>query len=176
MIEKYPCLYENAITKPILSSLQIEEDILYANVLDVRDQLFLDTATWGIEKWENLLSIPKNSNLSLFNRKENIKAKLRTRGTTSLSVIKNICESYSNGEVEIEENYADYSFKIIFSGSIGVPTSMVELDKTIEEIKPCHLAHSYEYKYNTNEILSAHTHVELSEYTHEQLRNEKNLR
>ena len=60
---------------------------------------------------------------------------MRSRGTTSIEVIKNICEAYSNGIVEIIVNHSEYSFVIDFVGSIGVPKAFDELDKTIEEIK-----------------------------------------
>ena len=101
---------------------------------------------------------------------------MRSRGTTSIEVIKNICEAYSYGEVEIVVDHSNYSFEINFIGSIGVPKAFAELDKTINEIKPCHLAHSYKFNYNTHNVLSKYTHEELANYTHEELRNLAELR
>ena len=98
-----------------------------------------------------------------------------SKGST-VAVIKNICEAYSNGIVEIIVNHADYSFEINFIGSIGVPKAFAELDKTIEEIKPAHLAHSYKFNYNTHGDLSKYTHEELANYTHDEVRNSSDLR
>ena len=59
---------------------------------------------------------------------------------------------------------------------MGVPKAFAELDKTIEEIKPAHLAHSYKYNYNTHSDISKYTHEELANYTHEEIRNSSELR
>ena len=166
--------YDNAITKPIIDALEIEDSILFETVKDLRDQFFVDDATWGLNNWENMLGISKNT-FDYVTRRENIKAKMRSRGTTSINTIKNICEAYSYGEVEIVVDHANYSFEINFVGSIGVPKAFAELDKTIEEIKPAHLAHSYKFRYNNHEYLSQFTHEHLSQYTHDDLRNSKEI-
>ena len=166
--------YDNAITKPIIDALEIEDSILFENVEDLKNQFFVDDATWGLDNWESMLGISKNT-FDYQTRRENIKAKMRSRGTTSIEVIKNICEAYSYGEVEIIVDHSDYSFEINFIGSIGVPKAFAELDKTIEEIKPAHLAHSYKFRYNNHEYLSQYTHEHLSQFTHDDLRNSKEI-
>ncbi|MBP3928060.1 MAG: YmfQ family protein, partial [Peptostreptococcaceae bacterium] len=139
------------------------------------NQFFVDSATYGLDYWEKMLGISKNNN-DIQTRRENIKAKMRSRGTTSIEVIKNICEAYSYGEVEIVVDHSNYSFEINFIGSIGVPKAFAELDKTINEIKPCHLAHSYKFNYNTHSNLANYTHEQLANYTHDEIRNSSELR
>ena len=167
--------FDNPITKPIIDVLEIEENILNECIESTLNQFYVDSATYGLDYWEKMLGISKN-NFDIETRRENIKAKMRSRGTTSVSVIKNICEAYSNGEVDIIVNHSDYSFVIDFVGSIGVPKAFAELDKTIEEIKPCHLAHSYKFNYNTHADLSKFTHEQLANYTHDEIRNSSELR
>ena len=175
LINKLPSFYENDITKPIQNSLDIEVNSVNETLEELLNQFFLDGATYGLDSWEKMLGISKN-NFDIDTRRENIKAKMRSRGTTSIEVIKNICEAYSYGEVEIIVNYSDYSFIVNFVGSIGIPKAFAELDKTIEEIKPCHLAHSYKFNYNTHSDISKYTHQELANYTHNEIRNSSELR
>ena len=172
LINKLPSFYDNDITRTIQNSFTVEANSINDEVENTLNQFFVDSATFGLDKWENMLGISKN-NFDIQTRRENIKAKMRSRGTTSIDVIKNICEAYSNGEVDIVVNHTDYSFEIHFIGSIGVPKAFAELDKTIEEIKPCHLAHSYKFRYNNHEYLGQYTHEHLSQYTHDDLRNSK---
>ena len=167
--------YDNAITKPIIDALEIEDSILFENVEDLKNQFFVDDATWGLDNWESMLGISKNT-FDYQTRRENIKAKMRSRGTTSIEVIKNICEAYSNGIVEININHSNYSFEISFISTIGVPLSFEEMDRVVNEIKPCHLAHSYKFNYNTHKDLSKYAHEELKNYTHAELRNSSELR
>ena len=175
LINELPSFYDNNITKPIQNSFDIEVNSINDEVDNVLNQFFVDSATYGLDKWEKMLGISKNT-FDIQTRRENVKAKMRSRGTTTVSVIKNICEAYSNGIVEIIVNHSDYSFIIDFVGTIGIPKAFAELDKTIEEIKPCHLAHSYKFNYNTHNDLSNYTHEQLANYTHDEIRNSSELR
>ena len=175
LINKLPSFYDNDITKPIQNSFTVEANSINDEVENTLNQFYVDSATFGLDKWEKMLGISKN-NFEIDTRRENIKAKMRSRGTTTVSVIKNICEAYSNGIVEVIVNHSDYSFVIDFVGTIGVPKAFAELDKTIEEIKPCHLAHSYKFNYNTHGDLVNYTHEELANYTHNEIRNSSELR
>jgi hypothetical protein len=64
-------------------------------------------------------------------------------------MIVDVSSSYSNGEVEVIEDNSNYSFKIKFIGTKGIPGNMADLSVTINEIKPAHLAFTFEYIYNT---------------------------
>lgn len=174
LISKLPYFYKNKITKSIQDGLSVEYNSVSEGISNILTQLFVDEATWGLDSWEKMLGIAKN-NFDYQTRRENIKAKMRSRGTTTLSLIKNICEAYSYGEVDIIPDHANYSFVISFIGSMGVPKALDELNKIIEEIKPCHLAHSYKFRYNHHEYLSQFTHEDLSQYTHDELRNSKDI-
>ena len=174
LLDKLPYFYGKGVTKNIQDSLDIEATNINSNIEDTFNQFFVNSATWGLDSWEKMLGISKN-NFDYVTRRENIKAKMRSRGATSIKVIKNICESYSNGEVDIEVNHEDSSFIIHFIGSIGIPKAFDELDKVIEEIKPCHLGHSYKFRYNTHQYLSNYTHEHLGQYTHDDLRNSKDI-
>ena len=175
LINKLPSFYDNDITRPIQNSFTVEVNSVNDEVENTLNQFFVDSATYGLDKWESMLGISKN-NFDIQTRRENIKAKMRSRGTTTVSVIKNICEAYSNGTVEIIVNHSDYSFVIDFIDTIGIPKAFDELDKAINEIKPCHLAHSYKFNYNTHSDISNYTHGQLANYTHEEVRNSSELR
>ena len=175
LINKLPSFYDNDITRPIQNSFTVEADLINDKVEITLEQFFVDSATYGLDKWEKMLGISKN-NFDIQTRRENIKAKMRSRGTTTVSVIKNICEAYSNGIVEEIVNHSDYSIIIDFVGTIGIPKAFAELDKAIEEIKPAHLAHSYKFNYNTHGDLSNYTHEQLANYTHDEIRNSRELR
>ena len=175
LINKLPSFYDNNITRPMQDSFSIEANLINNEVTNTLNQFFVDTATYGLDKWEKMLGISKN-NFDFLTRRENVKAKMRSKGTTTFTMIKNLCEAYSNGIVEINVDHSNYSFEIVFVSTIGVPLSFEELDRVINEIKPCHLAHSYKFNYNTNKDVSKYTHEQLANYTHEEIRNSSELR
>ena len=175
LINKLPSFYENDITKSIQNSLDIESSSINENLEELLNQFFVNSATYGLDNWESMLGISKNT-FDYATRRENIKAKMRSRGTTSIDVIKNICEAYSNGIVDIIVDHENFVFTIDFVGSLGIPKAFAEMDKAIEEVKPCHLEHKYKFNYNTNRDISNYTHEQLANYTHEEIRNSSELR
>lgn len=113
------------------------------------NQFFIDTSDFTLEKWEKELGLTINNSKPKEYRRSVIKSKIRGHGTVTVKLIKNISESYSNGEVEITEDNANYSFTIKFVGTKGIPPNIDDLKQTIEEIKPAHLDVDYEFTYTT---------------------------
>ncbi|WP_202906843.1 YmfQ family protein [Abyssisolibacter fermentans] len=125
-----------------------------ANLEGVLNQFFIETADFTLERWEKDLGIPVNNSKDLEYRRSVIKSKLRGKGTITINLIKNVAESYSNGEVEVTEDNKNYNFIIKFVGIKGIPPNMDDLKKAIEEIKPAHLGFDFEYTYNTWDMVS----------------------
>lgn len=137
---------------------------------DIFKQVFLDTATWGLELWEKDLGIITDFSKSDQFRREIIKARLRGRGTVTKKLIKKIAESFTNAEVEVIEQPATFSFVIKFIGVKGIPPNMAGLIEEIENIKPAHLLYSFEYTYTWWDKLKELTWNEASEKTWDELK------
>ena len=75
LINKLPYFYDNDITKPIQNSLDIESSSVNENLEELLNQFFVNSATYGLDNWENMLGISKN-NFDYVTRRENIKAKM----------------------------------------------------------------------------------------------------
>ncbi|WP_050698657.1 YmfQ family protein [Anaeromassilibacillus senegalensis] len=134
------------------------------------DQLFVSTATWGLDFWEKLYGIETDISKPYDFRRSRVISKIRSKGTATIAMIKNAAESFVNGDVEIIEHPENYSFEVKFS-SLGIPPNLEDLTATIEDIKPAHLAFSYIYNFLTHAGVSAYTHGQLHAYTHDQIRN-----
>lgn len=143
-----------------------------AALQDVLDQFFIETADYTLSRWEQELGLEVTENYNTAYRRTRIKARMRGQGTVTVKLIKNVSESFSNGQVEIIEDAAAYTFTIKFVGTVGIPPNMEDLTSAIEDIKPAHLDYSFEYTFNTNAVLSNFTHAQLSAYSHQQLRED----
>ncbi|MBV7275457.1 YmfQ family protein [Clostridiaceae bacterium UIB06] len=126
---------------------QKEIDFYSESIKDLVDQCFVDAATWGLKFWEEFLGITVDENKALDYRRSTIKAKLRGTGTITVKLIKNVAESFSNGEVEITENIQPFTFEVKFVGSRGIPPNLEDLKSAINEIKPAHLSVQYKFTY-----------------------------
>lgn len=128
-------------------------------------QLNVRTATWGLAQWETSLGLPVDVSKAPAYRRTRIISKLRGQGTTTVAMIKNVAESFSNGQVEVLEHPAEYRFDIKFVGTIGIPPNMDDLMAAIEDIKPAHLAYDYIILFRTWGMLAGYTWGELSSRT-----------
>lgn len=114
---------------------------------DVFKQLDVNTATWGLSYWEQAYGIKTDILKSYDYRRTRLLSKMRGQGSTTSAMIKNAAESFSNGEVEIAEDNANYQFTVKFIGAKGIPPNLDDLKDAVEEIKPAHLKAIYEFTY-----------------------------
>ncbi|HFQ8795935.1 YmfQ family protein [Clostridioides difficile] len=158
LIDKLPSFYNNDITRKIQDAYDIELETLRETYDDTFDQFFVDTATWGLDYWENILSIKNRFDLSIEDRRSNIKAKMRGKGTTTIEVIKAISEAYTKTNVDVEVFSNLFSFTLSFITNNCSYNTILELDKKIEEIKPAHLEHKFEMiLFNQNNMFAGST-------------------
>ncbi|HBF8836071.1 TPA: DUF2313 domain-containing protein [Clostridioides difficile] len=158
LIDYLPSFANNEIDIQIQEALENELLTLIDEKDDLLDQFFIDTATWGLDDWEDLLGIKINYKLDFDTRRSNIKAKLRGKGTTTIEVIKAISEAYTKTNVDVEVFSNLFSFTLSFITNNCSYNTILELDKKIEEIKPCHLEHKFEMiLFNQNSMFAGST-------------------
>lgn len=116
-------------------------------ILDVLKQFFVEHATWGLSLWENVCGIPVDESKPYDQRRSVIKSKLRGAGTVTLEVIKNVADSYENGEIKVEEIFSQYKVVITFIGTRGKPPNEADMRQVLREIIPAHLELDFRYTY-----------------------------
>ena len=175
LLEYLPSFYHNSdIVKAFMESNSVEVDTLKAYIEDLIKNLYVKTATWGLDLFEEELGLATDKSISYEERRERILAKKRGNGTTTKAMIKNTAEAFSGGEVEVIENFNDYSFIVKFVGVKGIPKNLTLFKNMIEEIKPAHLNYELAFTYtvwsmvmatdNTWNDFSSKTWVELMTY------------
>ncbi|MGF9711614.1 YmfQ family protein [Paenibacillus naphthalenovorans] len=120
---------------------------LNADIYDVLNQFFIDTATWGLAYWERVCGIPTDLAKPIEQRRSVIRSRLRGIGTVTVALIKNVAEAYDNGEVEVTENVAAYTIGIKFIANRGVPENLEDTRAALREIIPAHLAIEFSFTY-----------------------------
>lgn len=147
-----------------------EIGLAFHNLRDDYQQVFLDTATWGLNRWEEMYGIATNLSLSYEQRREIVAAKIRGQGTTTRQMIAVTAEAFSGGEVEVIEDNPNSHFIIRFIGIKGIPRNMQAFIAMLEDIKPAHLKYSFEYTYTTWNSLRPLTWNSIADKTWDGLR------
>ncbi|MED4971317.1 YmfQ family protein [Parageobacillus toebii] len=120
---------------------------LVTSIADVLAQFAIDTATWGLADWERICDIPTDESKPIEQRRSVVKSKLRGIGTVTVALLRNVAESWYNGEVEVTEQPSLYTVKIKFVSRLGVPSNLTDIQNALREIIPAHLAISFEFSY-----------------------------
>ena len=152
------------------SILSSETESLETGLSQTISECFVSTASAMLSRYESIYGLEVDVSKSNMVRRERIKSKIAGAGTTTKQMIINTARSYSNGEVEVIEDNPNSRFTIKFVGTLGIPGNLTDLKLTIEEIKPAHLAVTYEYVYNTWGNVNALTWEQAETYTWEQIR------
>ena len=111
-----------------------------AALYDVMDQFFVETATWGLDLWEQQVGIETDRGLSHESRRGAIKQKLVASGQTTVEMVRQLAETITGYEARVIVN-TDYSFSLEF---LGEKTELADIDveelrSVVEQIKPAHL-------------------------------------
>ena len=170
LIEYYPERHYGGAVEDMVNAMQPALDQLADAYTEFAAQLFVSTATWGLDAWETALGITSGRTRPLNVRRERIKSRLRGAGTTTKEMMENVVESFARADCTIIEHPGNYSFDIEFTGLIGRPDDLAALSASIDEIKPAHLSYTYIFRYRTHAELSLFTHRQLAEFTHKTLR------
>jgi len=143
-----PRYYEESIVVQEMNRVDAEElELLYLRVTDVLSQYFVDTATWGLDRWEQLFQITTDELKTYEERRGVIRSRIRRYGTSTATMIKNVAESYLNGEVQLTEQNSTYNLNVKFVGKRGIPTNLEDIKSAIRAVTPAHLGIFYEFTY-----------------------------
>lgn len=141
MREKVPARYrKNAQTAALLDALGISAQELAELVEDVKNQFFIDTATWSLPLWEYQVGITPDANASEEVRRSAIKARLLIGGNTTAETVSNMATAVTGYAARVLLG-DDYSFTLEF---LGEKDDLVEMDlgsltDAVELISPAHL-------------------------------------
>lgn len=131
-------------------------------VCDICDDLMLETnpvtATLLLDQWEDQYGIPRNSTLTVEQRRARILAKIQSRGPCNPVVLEAAVSAALNGvKVEITERVAKNTFLVNIRDYVDDITPAVAV---LERMKPAHLI--YQIRVATQTVSDAEIKVAIA--------------
>lgn len=144
--KELPQFYEsirefNELIKVDAKQLAILDDWMEDSV----NQSFIETATWGLVRWEKIFGIPTDTSKPIDQRRSVIKSKIRGAGVTTVALIKEITNSWYNGDIEVTEEELKVIIK--FNSNYGTPSNLADAETALREVIPAHLLIEYLFSY-----------------------------
>lgn len=118
---------------------------LRALLLDILDQFYVETATYGLDRWEKITDIEYLPQRSMPSRRHYIEAKLRGIGTVTPALLKSIVDAFYTAE--IYEEPSDFKVRIKLVGKRGVPKNLEDIEAVVNDVIPAHLQPYFEFTY-----------------------------
>lgn len=121
---------------------------------DLLDQLFIDTATWGLDYFEEFLNIIPKKDDDYQTRCTRIKILLNAHDVSTIKFMTDLANKFlSDNSARIVEHNSEYWFEVFFN--IDGLISLGDLRAAIELYKPAHLGFKIVF-YILSKILTSH--------------------
>ncbi|MFP7378182.1 YmfQ family protein [Bacillus paralicheniformis] len=142
---------------PFLTKVREMSEILQAeapefeqqnnDIFDLTDQLFITTATWGLDRWEALLNVAKESGDSIEIRRLRLISKTSNIPPATYQAIEQALNRFlKNPSAQVRLLPKEYRFNVDIN--IDDLQNVRELIETLENIKPAHLAYTFRQGFN----------------------------
>ena len=122
-----------------------------------------------VANYERFMELDYKNGWSLQDRKDRIIYTLLSKNIFTPHVLKEQAKIFTNGEIEVIENYNDYSFIIKFTSVVGIPQNLDNFKNFIYINKPAHLNFSIEFRYNTHNQVAYLLHSSLKAKNHKEI-------
>ena len=170
LIKKVSKIARNSLQKDLIRTLDLICEYAKNDIQKYKELLFIAFFNeQQIANYERFIELDYKNGWSLQDRKDRIIYTLLSKNIFTPHVLKEQAKIFTNGEIEVIENYNDYSFIIKFTSVVGIPSNLDNFKNFIHINKPAHLNFSIEFRYNTHNQVAYLLHKNLKVKTHKEI-------
>ncbi len=170
LIEKVSKIARNTLQEDLIRTLDLICEYAKNDIQKYKELLFIAFFNeQQVANYERFMELDYKNGWSLQDRKDRIIYTLLSKNIFTPHVLKEQAKIFTNGEIEVIENYNDYSFIIKFTSVVGIPQNLNNFKNFIYINKPAHLNFSIEFRYNTHNQVAYLLHSSLKAKNHKEI-------
>ena len=170
LIEKVSKIARNTLQEDLIRTLDLICEYAKNDIQKYKELLFIAFFNeQQVANYERFMELDYKNGWSLQDRKDRIIYTLLSKNIFTPHVLKKQAKIFTNGEIEVIENYNDYSFIIKFTSVVGIPQNLDNFKNFIYINKPAHLNFSIEFRYNTHNQVAYLLHSSLKAKNHKEI-------
>ena len=170
LIKKVSKIARNSLQEDLIRTLDLICEYAKNDIQKYKELLFIAFFNeQQVANYEKFMELDYKNGWSLQDRKDRIIYTLLSKNIFTPHVLKEQAKIFTNGEIEVIENYNDYSFIIKFTSVVGIPSNLDSFKNFIHINKPAHLNFSIEFRYNTHNQVAYLLHNSLKLKTHKEI-------
>ena len=170
LIKKISKVARNTLQEDLIRTLDLICEYAKNDIQKYKELLFIAFFNEKqVANYERFMELDYKNGWSLQDRKDRIIYTLLSKNIFTPQVLKEQAKIFTNGEIEVIEDYGNYSFTIKFTSIVGIPQNLDNFKNFIYINKPAHLNFSIEFRYNTHNQVAYLLHDNLKTKTHKDL-------
>lgn len=170
LIEKVSKIARNSLQQDLIRTIDLMCEYAKNDIQKYKELLFIAFFNEKqVANYERFMELDYKKGWSLQDRKDRIIYTLLSKNIFTPHVLKEQAKIFTNGEIEVIENYNDYSFMIKFTSVVGIPQNLDNFKNFIYINKPAHLNFSIEFRYNTHNQVAYLLHNSLKAKSHKEI-------
>ena len=170
LIEKVSKIARNTLQEDLIRTLDLICEYAKNDIQKYKELLFIAFFNeQQVANYERFMELDYKNGWNLQDRKDRIIYTLLSKNIFTPHVLKEQAKIFTNGEIEVIENYNDYSFIIKFTSVVGIPQNLDNFKNFIYINKPAHLNFSIEFRYNTHNQVAYLLHSSLKAKNHKEI-------
>ena len=170
LIEKVSKIARNTLQEDLIRTLDLICEYAKNDIQKYKELLFIAFFNeQQVANYERFMELDYKNGWSLQDRKDRIIYTLLSKNIFTPQVLKEQAKIFTNGEIEIIEDYGNYSFTIKFTSVVGIPKNLDNFKNFIYINKPAHLNFKIEFRYNTHNQVAYLLHNSLKVKNHKEI-------
>jgi hypothetical protein len=172
LIKKVSKIARNNLQKDLIRTLDLICEYAKNDMQKYKELLFIAFFNeQQVKNYERFMNLEYKKGWSLQDRKDRVVYTLLSKHIFTPQILKEQAKIFTNGEIEVIEDFENYAFIIKFTSIVGIPPNLENFKNFIHINKPAHLNFNIEFRYNTHEQIKDKnlSHKYLKKYTHKQI-------
>lgn len=161
----------NKYLKDVINACEQEINLSHKEFLEVESCIMTLADKTNIDEWEKWFELSYEPTWSLEDRVDRLIYTFNSHGFFTPKFLKEQAKIFTNGEIEIFEDFSKYHFTIQFTSIIGTPPNLDNFKKMVNVNKPVHLTFDIKFRYRTWGELKVKTWDSLKVNTWEEIRS-----
>lgn len=126
-----------------------EHDTILIDLQNVLDQFYVKSATWGLERWEELCGITTDKTLSDSVRRSTIIAKIQNPGSVTEAFLRGLINQYILDKIGTVTDHPE-TYSTDFNIPLVDKASLLCIAKDVRTYIPAHIGQVYKTHADTN--------------------------
>lgn len=155
----------NKYLKDVVTACENEIGLSHKEFLGIDNCIMTLANETNIDDWEKWFELSYQPTWTLEDRIDRLIYTFNSRGFFTPKFLKEQARIFTNGEINIIENFQEYHFTIQFTSVIGTPPNLDNFKQMVNVNKPVHLTFDIKLRYRIWKELRDYTWEQLKKYS-----------